>query len=421
MPGRLAGLGARRPCAPRSSTGVCGSRGATRRGRPTWRTSAATWWWPPGRRRGSRWPTSCRCCRPSPPTGGRPRCTSRPPRRWPPTSCGRSPRSGSRTCGPRPSTATPRSPSATGPASTAGGCSATRTCCTARCCRSTAAGPRYLRRLRYVVLDECHTYRGLFGSHVALLLRRLLRICARYGARPTIVLASATVAEPAAFAARLTGREVVGRVTDDGSPAAGRTVALWEPPLLDELTGENGAPVRRSAGAESARMLADLVVEGARTLAFVRSRRGAELTALGAQRVLAEVDPAISCRGCRRTAAVTCRRSGGRWRPRWSAVISSASPPRTRWSSASTSPGWTPWWWRASPAPGPRSGSRPAGPGGAATRRWWCWWPATTRSTPTSSTTPTPCSVHRWRAACSTPPTRTCSPRTWPAPPPSSP
>ena len=147
----------------------------------------------------------------------------------------------------------------------------------------------YLRRLRYVVLDECHTYRGLFGSHVALLLRRLLRVCARYGARPTIVLASATVAEPAAFAARLTGREVVA-VGDDGSPAAGRTVALWEPPLLDELTGENGAPVRRSAGAESGRMLADLVVEGARTLAFVRSRRGAELTALGAQRVLAEVD-----------------------------------------------------------------------------------------------------------------------------------
>jgi DEAD/DEAH box helicase domain-containing protein len=150
----------------------------------------------------------------------------------------------------------------------------------------------YLRRLRYVVLDECHTYRGLFGSHVALLLRRLLRICARYGARPTLVLASATVADPAGFAARLTGREVVA-VDDDGSPTAGRTVALWEPPLLAELTGENGAPVRRSAGSESARMLADLVLEGARTLAFVRSRRGAELTALGAQRVLAEIDPAL--------------------------------------------------------------------------------------------------------------------------------
>ena len=153
----------------------------------------------------------------------------------------------------------------------------------------------YLRRLRYVVIDECHTYRGLFGSHVALLLRRLLRVCARYGAAPTLVLASATVAEPAAFASRLTGREVVA-VDDDGSPAAGRTVALWEPPLLDGPTGENGAPVRRSAGAEAGRMLADLVIEGARTLAFVRSRRGAELTALNAQRVLAEAAPELVTR-----------------------------------------------------------------------------------------------------------------------------
>jgi len=153
----------------------------------------------------------------------------------------------------------------------------------------------FLRRLAFVVLDECHTYRGVFGSHVALLLRRLLRVCQRYGARPTLVLASATVAEPAAFATRLTGREVVA-VTDDGSPGAGRTVALWEPPLLPELVGENGAPVRRAAGAEAARMLADLVVEGARTLAFVRSRRGAEVTALGAQRILADVDPALVSR-----------------------------------------------------------------------------------------------------------------------------
>lgn len=147
----------------------------------------------------------------------------------------------------------------------------------------------FLRKLRYVVIDECHTYRGVFGSHVALLLRRLLRLCARYGSAPTLVLASATVATPAAFASRLTGRPVEA-VTEDGSPSAGRTVALWEPPLLPELTGENGAPVRRPAGTEAARMLADLVVEGARTLAFVRSRRGAEVTALAAQRLLADVD-----------------------------------------------------------------------------------------------------------------------------------
>lgn len=150
----------------------------------------------------------------------------------------------------------------------------------------------FLRRLRYVVIDECHTYRGVFGSHVALVLRRLLRVAARYGARPTIVLASATVARPAGFASRLTGRDVVA-VTDDGSPHAGRTVAFWEPPLLSEITGDNGAPVRRSAGAEASRMLADLVLERARTLAFVRSRRAAELTALGARRALAEVAPEL--------------------------------------------------------------------------------------------------------------------------------
>jgi DEAD/DEAH box helicase domain-containing protein len=147
---------------------------------------------------------------------------------------------------------------------------------------------RLLRRLRFVVIDECHAYRGVFGSHVALLLRRLRRLAARYGAAPVFVLASATVADPGASASRLTGLDTVV-VTEDASPCGERTVALWEPPLLAELTGENGAPVRRSAGAEAARLLADLVIEGARTVVFVRSRRGAELTAVGAQRALSAV------------------------------------------------------------------------------------------------------------------------------------
>ena len=151
----------------------------------------------------------------------------------------------------------------------------------------------FLRRLRFVVVDEAHAYRGVFGSHVALLLRRLRRICARYGAHPTFVLASATMSDPAVSAGTLTGLDVVP-VTDDASPRGRRAVGLWEPPLLEELTGENGAPVRRSAGAETARILADLVVEGARSLAFVRSRRGAELTALGARRVLGEIDPELA-------------------------------------------------------------------------------------------------------------------------------
>jgi DEAD/DEAH box helicase domain-containing protein len=151
----------------------------------------------------------------------------------------------------------------------------------------------FFRRLTCVVVDECHSYRGVFGSHVALLLRRLRRVAEHYGASPVFVLASATTASPASFASRLTGVSCEA-VTDDASPRGARTVALWEPPLIEELTGENGAPVRRSAGAETSRILADLVVEGARSLAFIRSRRGAELAALGARRILSEVDPRLA-------------------------------------------------------------------------------------------------------------------------------
>jgi DEAD/DEAH box helicase domain-containing protein len=82
-------------------------------------------------------------------------------------------------------------------------------------------------------------------------------------------------------------------VVEDGSPHGARTIALWEPELRKDVTGENGAPVRRSAGADAARVMADLVAEGARTLTFVRSRRGAELTALGARARLAEIAPRL--------------------------------------------------------------------------------------------------------------------------------
>jgi DEAD/DEAH box helicase domain-containing protein len=142
----------------------------------------------------------------------------------------------------------------------------------------------FLRRLRYVVIDECHNYRGLFGSHVSLLLRRLRRLCALYGASPVFVLASATVASPGEAASRLVGMPVAV-VDADLSPRGARTFALWEPPLTS-LRGENSAPLRRAAGSEAARLLADLVIAGARTLVFVRSRRGAELTALAAKRHL---------------------------------------------------------------------------------------------------------------------------------------
>ena len=148
---------------------------------------------------------------------------------------------------------------------------------------------RVLGGLRYVVVDEAHHYRGVFGAHVALVLRRLRRVCAAYGSSPQFVLASATMSDPAGVAGRLTGLDVVA-VADDASPRASRRVMLWQPPLI----GETDA--RRSVTAEAADLLADLVVEGTRTLAFVRSRRGAELVAGATQRLLADVDPALPAR-----------------------------------------------------------------------------------------------------------------------------
>jgi DEAD/DEAH box helicase domain-containing protein len=153
----------------------------------------------------------------------------------------------------------------------------------------------FLRNLQFIVVDECHYYRGIFGSNVAMVLRRLLRLCTRYSSAPTVVFASATTAQPAATASELIG-QTVAEVTDDGSPHGARTVALWEPALRQDIVGENGAPVRRSAGAEAARVMADLIAEGARTLTFVRSRRGAELTALGARARLEDIAPDLADR-----------------------------------------------------------------------------------------------------------------------------
>ena len=133
---------------------------------------------------------------------------------------------------------------------------------------------------------------------------------------------------------------------------------------MTDLLGENGAPVRRSAGAEAARVMADLIAEGAQTLTFVRSRRGAELTALGAQARLERHRPASCSTRWRRTgpgylaedrsALETCAGRGPAAR-RW--------PPPTRSSWASTSPGWMPWCWPGFPGRSRRSGSRPADPG----------------------------------------------------------
>ena len=151
---------------------------------------------------------------------------------------------------------------------------------------------RMLRRLAYVVVDECHAYRGVFGSHVAHVLRRLRRLAARYGASPTFVLASATSGDPAESASRLTGLPVTA-VTEDASPRGALTFALWEPPLVEDDPEPGRSQVRRSALAETADLLTDAVAHGTRTLAFVRSRKGAEVVASMARRALDETVPGL--------------------------------------------------------------------------------------------------------------------------------
>nr|WP_246268184.1 DEAD/DEAH box helicase [Acrocarpospora macrocephala] len=154
-----------------------------------------------------------------------------------------------------------------------------------------AAWTSFWRRLQLVIVDECHTYRGVFGSHVAQILRRLRRVAAKYGSRPVFFLASATASEPGTTGMRLTGLEMA-EVTRDASPRGASTIALWEPPLTD-LRGEGGAPVRRTATAEAADLLTDLVLDGVRTLAFVRSRRAAEIVALSARGHLHDTELAL--------------------------------------------------------------------------------------------------------------------------------
>jgi DEAD/DEAH box helicase domain-containing protein len=128
-----------------------------------------------------------------------------------------------------------------------------------------------LANLRYVVVDEAHVYRGVFGSHVGNVLRRLRRLAGIYGADPQFLLASATISNPGELAADLLGQRVAV-VGDDAAPRAERTVVLWNPPLLDEELG-----LRGSALAEAAKLQATFVERGLRTLTFAKSRKAAEL------------------------------------------------------------------------------------------------------------------------------------------------
>jgi DEAD/DEAH box helicase domain-containing protein len=129
----------------------------------------------------------------------------------------------------------------------------------------------FLAGLAFVVVDEVHAYRGVFGSHVANVLRRLRRLCDHYGSRPQILATSATLADPGAHFRTLTGVEPEV-VSEDGAPQGERAFAIWNPPLLSEESGE-----RRSANSEAVELFCDFVRGGLRTIAFTRARVIAEL------------------------------------------------------------------------------------------------------------------------------------------------
>ena len=146
---------------------------------------------------------------------------------------------------------------------------------------------RFLRGLRFVVVDEIHAYRGIFGSHVANVLRRLERAARHVGGDFRVVMCSATIRNPRELAEALTGRGMTV-VDDDGSPRGGRAFAFWNPPYADATRVE-----RRSSNVEGAELLAGLVERGAQALAFTKSRVAAELVYRYARERLERARPGL--------------------------------------------------------------------------------------------------------------------------------
>jgi len=145
----------------------------------------------------------------------------------------------------------------------------------------------FLANLKYIVLDEAHVYRGIFGSQVACVLRRLLRLCRFYGADPQFICCSATIANPAEHAERLTGVPVAVTL-DDGSPQAARDFVLWDPPFIDAAR-----TTRRSANIEATSLFVEMVQNGIRNITFTRARKVAELILRYSQDILREDAPEL--------------------------------------------------------------------------------------------------------------------------------
>jgi DEAD/DEAH box helicase domain-containing protein len=149
---------------------------------------------------------------------------------------------------------------------------------------------RFLENLRYVVVDEIHTYRGIFGSNVANVLRRLRRVAAHHGSYPQFISSSATIDNPTGLADRLTGVPTTA-ITEDGSPRGPRIFVSWNPGFTDETRVE-----RRSSSVEAMELLVRLVREGVQTIVFTRARVVAELVYKYAHEELLRHDGALASR-----------------------------------------------------------------------------------------------------------------------------
>ena len=147
---------------------------------------------------------------------------------------------------------------------------------------------RFFSDLRYVVIDEIHTYRGIFGSNVANVIRRLSRVCAHYGSNPTFICSSATIANPLELAERLTGVPI-RLIENDGSPRGAKNFVLWNPPIIDPAGMD-----RRSSNVEAQRLMVDLMRQGVRTIAFGKARVVAELMYRYIREALLKQEPSLA-------------------------------------------------------------------------------------------------------------------------------
>ena len=152
---------------------------------------------------------------------------------------------------------------------------------------------KFFSHLRYVVVDEVHAYRGVFGSHLANVMRRLQRICRHHGCDPQFVCCSATIANPVEHASRITG-QAMELVDDDGSPRGAKRFVLWNPPVIGEAADSASGGERRGPIGEAIELLTNLVREEIQTIAFVRTRLAAELISRGARDNLSHVSPRLS-------------------------------------------------------------------------------------------------------------------------------